>query len=126
MITREIERFRHEHGAGPIQRLCKATGLSRATYDRLRGHLNGSGRALPAILPEAEHEVELRAAIHEVALQWPAYGYRRITGELRRRGIACNHKRVLRLMREDNLLCLRKRRFVLTTDSAHGLPVYPN
>jgi putative transposase len=49
-----------------------------------------------------------------------------MTVELKRRGWAVNHKRVYRLMREDNLLCLRKRRFVVTTDSDHGLPVYPN
>jgi putative transposase len=51
--------------------------------------------------------MELRDAIHRVALEWPAYGYRRITAELRRRGFECNHKRTLRLIREDNLLCLR-------------------
>jgi transposase InsO family protein len=61
-----------------------------------------------------------------VALAWPPYGYRRVTAELRRRGVAANHKRVLRLMREDNLLCLRKRRYAITTDSGHDLPVYPN
>src|SRR5438270_770707 len=46
--------------------------------------------------------------------------------ERKRRGWAVNHKRVYRLMREDNLLCLRQRKFVVTTDSDHGLPVYPN
>lgn len=59
-------------------------------------------------------------------MAFPSYGYRRITVQLQRDGVLVNHKRVLRLMREDNLLCLRKRRFVVTTDSAHGLPVYPN
>ena len=49
-----------------------------------------------------------------------------MTEELKRRGWAVNHKRVCRLMREDNLLCLRRRKFVVTTDSAHALPVYPN
>ena len=47
-----------------------------------------------------------------------------MTAELRRRGWAVNHKRVYRLMRQDNLLCLRRRKFVVTTDSGHGLPVY--
>jgi putative transposase len=59
-------------------------------------------------------------------LEWPSYGYRRITAELRRRGQRVNRKHVLRLMREDNLLILRKRRFVHTTNSDHRLPVYPN
>jgi transposase InsO family protein len=70
--------------------------------------------------------MELRAAIQRVALEFPSYGWPRITAELKRRGWAVNHKRVYRLMREDNLLCLRKRRFVVTTDSDHDLPVYPN
>jgi len=70
--------------------------------------------------------VELRDQVQRVALAWPTYGSRRITSELRRGGLSVNRKRVQRLMREDNLLCLRKRKFVTTTDSAHGLPVYPN
>ena len=53
-------------------------------------------------------------------------GYRRITAELHRRGVKVNRKRVLRLLREDNLLCLRQRAFVRTTDSRHNLTVYPN
>lgn len=75
--------------------------------------------------PSAE-EMELRDAIQKIALARPAYGYRRITAQLRRGGRVVNHKRVLRIMREDNLLCLRRRKFVVTTDSNHKLPVYPN
>jgi transposase InsO family protein len=56
----------------------------------------------------------------------PGYGDRRLTRERQRRGVAVNDKRVLRLMREDNLLCLRQWRFVRTTDSAHALAVSPN
>ena len=70
--------------------------------------------------------MELRSAIQKVALEWPAYGYRRVHRELIRRGWRVNHKRVLRLMRADNLLCLRKRKFIGTTNSKHELPVYPN
>jgi transposase InsO family protein len=70
--------------------------------------------------------VELRDQVQRVALEWPTYGSRRITAELRRDGVSVNRKRVQRLMREDNLLGLRKRKFVATTDSAHGLKVYPN
>ena len=55
-----------------------------------------------------------------------AYGSRRISRELHQRGWMVNRKRVQRMMREDNLLCLRHRRFVVTTDSNHDLPVYPN
>ncbi len=56
----------------------------------------------------------------------PGYGYRRVTKELHRRGWPINHKRVLRLMREESLLCQIKRRFVPTTDSAHAFGTYPN
>jgi putative transposase len=68
----------------------------------------------------------LRDAIQRIALEFPWYGWRRVTAELQRRGRAVNHKRVYRRMREDNLLCLRKRKFVVTTDSDHSLQVYPN
>lgn len=70
--------------------------------------------------------MELRDAIQKIAVEMPAYGYRRITAELRRNDWVVNRKRVLRIMREDNLLCLRGRSFVRTTDSNHKLPVYPN
>ena len=95
--------------------LCQMTGISRASYYRWR--------TPPPSIPV---EMELRDAAQQVALEFPAYGYRRITRELARRGFAVNHKRVLRLMRQDNLLCLRRKSFVVTTDSRHSLRVYPN
>jgi len=70
--------------------------------------------------------MELRSQIQSIALRWPAYGYRRMQAELERQGWRVNHKRVLQLMRVDNLLGLRRRKFILTTDSKHGLPIYPN
>jgi putative transposase len=70
--------------------------------------------------------MELLDEMQRIALESPAYGYRRITRELQQRGFEVNHKHVLRLMREDNLLCVRRRAFVVTTDSRHNLPVYPN
>jgi putative transposase len=76
--------------------------------------------------PQADRDLKLRGEIQKIALEWPAYGSRRITAELRRRKWTVNRKRVRRLMREDNLLCLRKRKFVVTTDSDHALRVYPN
>jgi putative transposase len=71
-------------------------------------------------------DMELRSQVQKIALQMPSYGYRRVQAELRRRGQRVNHKRVRRLMREDNLLCVRRRSFVRTTDSRHGFTVYPN
>ena len=95
--------------------LCQMTGLDRAGFYRWRV----PRQATPV-------EMEIRDQMQRVAVESPAYGYRRITAELQQRGFAVNHKRVLRMMREDNLLCVRSRSFVVTTDSRHGLPVYPN
>jgi transposase InsO family protein len=78
------------------------------------------------LLSGPDLDMDLRDAIHRVALEWPSYGRPRITAELRRQGWTVNPKRVRRLLREDNLLCLRKRKFVVTTDSNHGRKVYPN
>lgn len=72
-------------------------------------------------------DLNLRDAIQRIALEFPCYGRPRITAELKRRGWEVNHKKVGRIMREDNLLCLRRRKFVVaTTDSNHHLRVYPN
>ena len=75
---------------------------------------------------EPDRDMDLRDAIQRIALQWPCYGRPRITAELRRRGWTVNPKRVYRILREDNLLCVRKRKFVVTTDSNHERKVYPN
>jgi putative transposase len=98
-----------------VSALCQMTGLNRAGFYRWRA----PRQATPV-------EMEIRDRLQKIALESPAYGYRRITAELERCGFAVNHKRVLRMMREDNLLCLRRRAFRITTDSRHHLPVYPN
>jgi putative transposase len=76
--------------------------------------------------PRPDVKMALRDRIQRIALEMPAYGYRRITHELRRHGILVNHKHVQRLMREDNPLCLRKRRWIRTTDSHHHLVIDPH
>ena len=98
-----------------VNTLCRISGLQRAAYYRWL-----------APEPVCLLEMNLRHEIQQIALQWTAYGYRRVTAALNRRGFQVNHKRVLRLMREDNLLCLRQKSFVVTTDSRHTLPIYPN
>jgi len=76
--------------------------------------------------PGPDPDMDLRDAIQKIAVEWPSYGRPRMTKELRERGWKANPKRVHRLMREDNLLCVRKRKFVVTTDSNHTRKVYPN
>jgi putative transposase len=73
-----------------------------------------------------ESRTSLRIEIEEILAEWSAYGYRRVTRELRRRGIVVNHKRVAKIMREEALTPRRVRRFMTTTDSDHKEPVYPN
>jgi transposase InsO family protein len=76
--------------------------------------------------PSLDPHMDLRDTIQRIALAWPSYGRPRITAELRRQDWTVNPKLVYRLMREDNLLCVRKRKFVVTTDSNHKRKIYPN
>ncbi len=78
------------------------------------------------VAPEIKKENDLLDHIERIALEFPRYGYRRITHQLKREGITVNHKRVLRLMRESSLLVVAKRKWVKTTDSNHRYPIYPN
>ena len=73
-----------------------------------------------------QQEADLKGRIEAICLDFPRYGYRRVTWQLKREGIAINHKKVLRLMRESDLLCRVKRRWSKTTDSRHGFPRFPN
>lgn len=106
------------HQAHPelsLQRLCLLLGVSRSwLYER---------RQQPQ--PDVD-ELTLRDAIEAITLDFPGYGYRRVTKQLQRDGWSVNHKRVLRVMREEALLCQLKRRFIPTTDSRHALRRYPN
>jgi putative transposase len=96
--------------------MVKLAGVSRASFYRFAGEAG----------PGPDPDMDLRDAIQRIALEWPSYGRPRITAELRRRGLTVNPKKVYRIMREDNLLCFRKRKFVVTTDSSHSRKVYPN
>ncbi len=105
-----------QQGELTVARLCALAHLSRAGYYR----------SFRASAPRQE-EMCVRDAIQRIALKNRFYGYRRIRVMLGREGFVVNHKRVLRLMRQDNLLCLRKRPFVpVTTRSQHTWPVVPN
>jgi putative transposase len=92
----------------PISQLCETLQVSRSWYYEKQAR------------PEAEGtDVELRDATRRIILDFPGYGYRRVTHALKRASWAVNHKRVLRIMRQESLLCQLKRHFVHTTDSQH-------
>jgi len=99
-----------------IERMCDLAQVSRAGFYRsLRAH------------QPVEEDMAVRSAIQGIAVAHRRrYGYRRIAAELRRRGLLVNHKRVARLMREDNLLAVQPRAFVVTTDADHDLEVSLN
>jgi putative transposase len=105
-----------QQGEVGIERLCALAGVARSGYYR-QWQVSAPG----------EEETELRDVVQRIALRQRHYGHRRIAAELRRSGWPVNKKRVLRIMREDNLLCVPKRTFVRsTTDSQHGWRIYPN
>ncbi|MGC2110835.1 MAG: IS3 family transposase [Candidatus Korobacteraceae bacterium] len=103
-------------GSLSIERMCELARVSRA----------GFYRSLQEQVP-VEESMEMRSVTQRIALEHRRrYGYRRVTAELRRRGMMVNRKRVARIMREDNLLALQPKRFVRTTDSDHALDIYVN
>ena len=99
-----------------VERMAELARVSRASFYRFEENA-GSG---------SDADMDLRDTIQRIALEWPSYGRRRITHQLYRCGWTVNWKRVYRLMREDNLLCVRKRKFMITTDSSHGRRIWPN
>jgi transposase InsO family protein len=109
----------------PVWQVGLLLEVNRGSYYRAAGLASGAAPAALAPSPE-NAAMALRDAIERIVLAFPGYGYRRVTHQLRRDGIVANHKRVLRVMRQESLLCQLKRRWVKTTDSEHGLRVYPN
>jgi putative transposase len=103
----------------PISEACLTLDVSRYGYYKWL-------KRSEVIPSENSEYMDLKDQIQEIALEFPGYGYRRVTAELQNRGYEVNHKRVLRIMRQDNLLCLKRKFKPVTTDSSHGLPVYPN
>jgi transposase InsO family protein len=97
--------------------MCNDLKISRSGY---YGWLGRKDK-----LPD-KGDIHLKDLICRIVLEFVGYGYRRVTHDLRRRGYVVNHKKVLRLMREANLLCRSRRKKFRTTMSSHGLPIYPN
>jgi len=103
-------------GALPLEVACAVLGVNRGSYYRHD----------PAAIQLPEPDGALRAAIEGIVEEFAGYGYRRVTAQLQREGWEVNHKRVLRVMSEESLLCQLRRRWRRTTDSEHGLRTYPN
>ena len=99
-----------------VERMLELGRVSRSSFYRFDAEAS----------PGPGADMDLRDALQRIAVEMPSYGRRRITAELRRRGWTVNSKKVHRLMHEDNLLCVRRRKFVVTTDSKHGRKIYPN
>ena len=108
-----------DNGARAIKELSAAVSVSRSSYYRHRRK-----KLRPRSVPATEQR--RRATIETIALEMPNYGHRPMTAELQRRRLPTGRDRVLRYMREAQLLCRRRRAFMATTDSNHGLPVFPN
>lgn len=104
-----------QQGETRIEGLCKLAGVARASYYRY--WVKKAPR---------EAEGELRDRIQRICLAHRSYGYRRVQATLRRQGFRVNHKKIRRLMQEDNLLAIRRRKWIATTDSRHQLAVFPN
>ena len=113
-----IQNMHKETNQISISRGCSALGVSRSGYNKWT-------RKDQTHCSDPE-EMKLKNEIQAIAIDFPRYGYRRITIELYRRGFEANHKVVYELMKIDNLLCIKKQFVPKTTDSEHNLPVYPN
>jgi putative transposase len=113
-----ITQVRQDHPELAVRALCRLLGVSRAWYYAAQQH--------PAPPAARETATALRTAIEDVILEFPGYGYRRVTKALARQGWSVNHKRVLRIMREEALLCQLQRQWLPTTDSRHPHRRYPN
>ncbi len=105
-----IPALRQDYPQCSVRQLCRLLTVAPSSY-----YYAGAG----------EDDNDLRDVIEQIAIEFPRYGYRRMTVELHRRGWPVNHKRVLRLMREENLL-VQVRRFCRTTNSAHDYGRFPN
>ncbi len=110
-----IKETKEELPEVPVSDLCELFRVSRSWYYQK-----------PKAERQAREEVALRDAIERIVLEFPGYGYRRVTEALKRQGFLVNHKKVLRVMRKESLLCQLKRRFRATTDSSHSLKTCPN
>lgn len=113
-----ISKHRNSHNSPTVKRATDLLNVSKSGYYKWSNINNPNSKN--------KKEMEIKNEIHKIAIEFPGYGYRRITKELKQRGYNVNHKKVLRLMREDNLLCLKKKFKPMTTNSNHEHKIYPN
>lgn len=109
--------IRQDKSPLPIERKCELASVPRSSYYR---HSREPQRA-------DQQKDEVSSKVQDICAEMYRYGYRRVTAELHRRGVIVNHKRILALMRRNNLLCRRKKKYrIATTDSRHAYRIYPN
>lgn len=110
-----IQEVQQDYPNLSVRQLCTLFGVSRS-WLHARSHAP----------TQTERDVDLRDAIEAIVLDDAGYGYRRVTAQLQRDGWTVNHKRVLRVMKQEALLCELERRWTPTTDSRHSLQTYSN
>ncbi len=119
LTYKDIEKEQENENHLSISRACFALGVNRDGYYRWVERKQSN--------PQDTYDMDLRDEIQKIAIEFPCYGYRRITRELNHRAYKVNHKRVLGLMKEDNLTGMKNKKFIpKTTDSEHNFQVYPN
>lgn len=118
-----MEQCRKRFPQVPVEHACALLGLNRGSHYRRRRRAAAPSAASKQARVRSS---KLRAAVERTVLEFPGYGYRRVTKHLQREGWRVNRKRILRVMRAESLLCQIKRRWTKTTDSGHGWRTYPN
>jgi putative transposase len=103
----------------PINRATELLDASRSGYYKWLNNSHGSES-------EKDSDIAIKDEMQKIVIEFPGYGYRRVKVELRNRGHVVNQKKVRRFMKEDNLICVKKRFKLQTTDSNHGEKIYPN
>ena len=114
-IYRTIQQIVAAQGQPSIEEMCALAGVSRAGF--YRDWENKEPK---------ECEIEIRDAVQRAALKYRCYGYRRVAFLVKREGVAVSEGTVRRILRDDNLLAVRRRKFVMTTNSDHGFTIHPN
>ena len=114
-----IENDQNSDNSLSVTKACKSLGVGRSGY-------NAWQKRKQSLNLSNSYVMKLKNEIQKIVVEFTGYGYRRVAKELHRRGYKVNHKRVLNLMRQDNLLCIKRKFRPVTTNSNHNFRIYPN